>query len=549
MKYLYIHIGFHKTGTTTIQQAIATNREKLSEIGIISPLSGLNSDTEAHHNIAWLLRNYPPQHYRPEKGSYKDLIQEICQSSHDKFLISSEEFSTLEEKSVQKLRSALPEDIRAIIIVYLRRPEEWLPSWWGQKARMGYENKSLQQAIEVIEPDYLYKRIRNWVDCFGKENVYLRIYDEAIQSSGLLNDFWDTLGIPRNVSKSFIVPKDANVSPSARLLNLVSRINQQIKFEKFGSKRPMLPLYHLWLGQFDSILQNKYGRTPLKLTQAQRELVKSKFAYHNQLLAREFFQRDELFPETFSSSSSEAATDLDLTQEDFLNLLGFIGEKVIAYEIDNREKLAGQRGNNLDAHYALKGSALSHFGYAYLYAKIRQYRLVRLFIKLLNFWQIWWLTLLVKQKRLSIPKLFNSEWYLSAYPEVKASGIHPYVHFHLFWYQGYHPMPLFDVVWYMTQYPQFYQEGLNPLEHYERIGQHIGYRPCTLFDPKWYLAQYEDVKEAEIDPLLHYCYTGWHEGRNPSSEFNTNTRLEVNPQLESLNINPLAHYLGLHRLK
>lgn len=155
----------------------------------------------------------------------------------------------------------------------------------------------------------------------------------------------------------------------------------------------------------------------------------------------------------------------------------------------------------------------------FMYRRRQLSRIMAITEKLRNFWSIRQVTRAVHMGRLKIPALFDAQWYLAQYPDVKKSNMHPYVHFWLFgWYQGYQPMPLFDIHWYVMNYPYFNDNWANPLEHYESIGQYNGCRPCALFDPQWYLAQYPDVKQAGIDPLYHYYHAGSCEGRQPSPE-------------------------------
>ena len=48
---LVIHAGFHKSGTTALQEAFDAQSEELKAAGIIYP----NIGRKAHHRIAWAL--------------------------------------------------------------------------------------------------------------------------------------------------------------------------------------------------------------------------------------------------------------------------------------------------------------------------------------------------------------------------------------------------------------------------------------------------------------------------------------------------------------
>ncbi len=57
MKTVYLHIGTHRTGSTSIQRFMANAEEALAEQGIIYPKTG-RPDTDwtnqyGHHELAW----------------------------------------------------------------------------------------------------------------------------------------------------------------------------------------------------------------------------------------------------------------------------------------------------------------------------------------------------------------------------------------------------------------------------------------------------------------------------------------------------------------
>lgn len=72
---------------------------------------------------------------------------------------------------------------------------------------------------------------------------------------------------------------------------------------------------------------------------------------------------------------------------------------------------------------------------------------------------------------------------------------------------------LFDPEYYLTQYPDVRQVGIAPVVHYLRYGWWEGRNPNPNFDTQAYLAQNPDVKMAAINPLLHYAQHGKSEGR------------------------------------
>src|SRR5262249_17339638 len=73
---------------------------------------------------------------------------------------------------------------------------------------------------------------------------------------------------------------------------------------------------------------------------------------------------------------------------------------------------------------------------------------------------------------------------------------------------------LFDRNWYLELYPEVRAAGVDPALPYVRHGA-AGLRdPGPGFDTAWYLAYYSDVAASGINPLVHYLRHGASEGRH-----------------------------------
>jgi hypothetical protein len=106
-------------------------------------------------------------------------------------------------------------------------------------------------------------------------------------------------------------------------------------------------------------------------------------------------------------------------------------------------------------------------------------------------------------RRERIARLVDAEWYYSAYPDVKVSGLDALDHYRrhgtveLRW-----PNAIFDPEFYAWQ-NHFSEAALhNPLEHYLYVGAENGLRPNRLFDPKLYTQRYPNYRDQT--PLEDY---------------------------------------------
>jgi lipopolysaccharide biosynthesis protein len=74
---------------------------------------------------------------------------------------------------------------------------------------------------------------------------------------------------------------------------------------------------------------------------------------------------------------------------------------------------------------------------------------------------------------------------------------------------------LFDRDWYLDRYPDVRAEGVDPAFHYVRRGLAEYRDPSPLFDTGWYATYYPDIAAAGVNPLVHYLRKGAKEGRHP----------------------------------
>ncbi|MGA3240759.1 MAG: hypothetical protein ABSG03_31185 [Bryobacteraceae bacterium] len=100
---------------------------------------------------------------------------------------------------------------------------------------------------------------------------------------------------------------------------------------------------------------------------------------------------------------------------------------------------------------------------------------------------------------------------------------------------------LFDAEFYLERYPDVRQARMNPLRHYLLHGAAEGRKPHRLFDPDYYLSNCPEARNS-ANPLLHFIETGGRLG-NPHPLFDCNTYLAAHPDAARRGVNPLLHYI------
>lgn len=127
---VYLHVGLHKTGTTSIQLALTKSRQELRQSGVLYPLAGVPEWARfGHHLLAWSMVTRPEYmpYFNGNRASFTaeqreqlwaDLHDEIGSANGVRTILSSEEFDSLDAGEIAALGARLaPYDVTPIIFI------------------------------------------------------------------------------------------------------------------------------------------------------------------------------------------------------------------------------------------------------------------------------------------------------------------------------------------------------------------------------------------------------------------------------------------------
>jgi hypothetical protein len=206
-KRVVAHVGFHKTGTTALQESFSKNCEELKALGVIYPDFG----QKAHHRAAWALvgRIWGWKNrggVQTPIAEWQKVVKSV-KKNRGTTLISSEFFCELDEEKINKFKADIKVD--DVTIVFTLRPlVKLLSSSYQQYLKYGltptYEewlHSVLDEpGVSKLTPTF-WKRhehgrvISQWAKVFGVENVFVVIADES-QPTAIFDAFNSILGIP-----------------------------------------------------------------------------------------------------------------------------------------------------------------------------------------------------------------------------------------------------------------------------------------------------------------------------------------------------------------
>lgn len=329
----YLHLGIEKTGTTTLQSFLASNREALERRGVAYPLTPgwsnhlkLNAyamdddkfdDTRAKYDLKSPgdIEQFR-QHFR------RELAMELSRLDRcTKFVFSNEHSSsrlTTPEEAQRLLDLFEPhfEDIR--VILYLREQGRNMVSSYSTNIRNGSTRLPDFQYINWKKYDY-YSRVTRWSELVGRSNVVVRIFDhEAFVGNDLLLDFLEALDEPWD--ENFTRPSRKNLRLDARSLETL-RLFNEIAPSMFDPEKSHRIRRLLVQGMERLPPGPMLAFPPDKLRWLREECAES-----NRRLAREFFGRDQLFPAIADGNSNSEVLHRQLDAAAVVQLLARVLE-------------------------------------------------------------------------------------------------------------------------------------------------------------------------------------------------------------------------------
>lgn len=241
---LTIHIGIEKTGSTSIQSALAADRARLAEAGILFPTLFGSAN---HMELAVAAAPFDPANELQiiELGrqacSHTDyrtrlkarIAEEVGAGDYSRIVVSNEHCHSrlTDPAAIARLIDLFPVDVQNCdVVVYLRRQDRLAVSLYSTVLRLGGASPVFP-AFAANTPPYYFRFDRileNYAGVVGAENITLRLFDSA----NLLD---------RDVVRDFYRAADLGLDPSpvARENESIS-LAQAIFLSRFNERFPLL---------------------------------------------------------------------------------------------------------------------------------------------------------------------------------------------------------------------------------------------------------------------------------------------------------------------
>jgi hypothetical protein len=223
---LFLHIGFHKAGSTTLQTFLRDNASVLATVGVDYPEIGRDPDAIAHHVLAKGLkkRRDPPEGL---EAMWRELAALAGQGRT--VVVSSEGLEPADPEPLREWLAGTP----VKVVVYVRDLPSRLVSIYAQSIKRGNSTLDFDAftARELaLDRTRSAPKLKAWADVFGPENVRVRsVHGSVLAGGDVVTDFLDAVGLgPDAIARHGLVqPVSRNVSPGWKTLEVLRALNAE----------------------------------------------------------------------------------------------------------------------------------------------------------------------------------------------------------------------------------------------------------------------------------------------------------------------------------
>lgn len=230
MKRCWLHIGMHKTGTTSLQanlKCIGSTAEWEyicigGKLHMNTPFHAMFATNPFHYH--WFNKQGITSEALAEKGANlrERLAAAVSNSKSETIIMSAEALPLVDKAGVRRIKEFLePHFDEVRVIGYVRAPVSFKVSIFQEMVKGGRSKFNLDE----IKLNYRHK-FEKFDQAFGRENVILRKFDPASFADGCtVSDFFHTVGLQPPPRESI---KRANESMSLGACSIL------YAYRKFG---------------------------------------------------------------------------------------------------------------------------------------------------------------------------------------------------------------------------------------------------------------------------------------------------------------------------
>lgn len=195
-KRLFLHVGMHKTGTSSIQETLFTFDDGNV---MYAPAEQANHSVDFYTAFSdayrtyhmWKRFGYSDQHIDGLRNKYRAAIDNMLARNMDRdLIISAEDICNIDPAGIEEVKALCDKYAEeTTVIAYIRDPIDFMRSYLQEDIKNGCYTGSPHV------PNYR-KRLEKFITVFGKNNVVFRHYRrDVLVGQDAVKDFCDVVGI------------------------------------------------------------------------------------------------------------------------------------------------------------------------------------------------------------------------------------------------------------------------------------------------------------------------------------------------------------------
>ena len=312
MTKLFVHIGTHRTATTSIQSYLYDNREALIEKGFLYPF-------EMRRHAIWFRKIADG---RSSAAAFAERILsdlERLPSSVHSAIVSDEDISFYPDLTIL---ADLKKDFELHFVLYMRRQDLWLESWYLQNIKWQFDQRyrglpfdgfyNRRAEFHWMHYDRVVAQLETMVP---RENIHLTVFERDQMPGGPVPTFARVVSLGDTERFAEAEHKNSSMSPlMTEFLRHLPLHQASAAFRGFIEQA---------CARVDAADPGRRG-SALYIDHAERARYLAEFAEGNAKLAKDYFGRDQLFLEALPSANAPLAF-FDLPKDSGELLEKFVG--------------------------------------------------------------------------------------------------------------------------------------------------------------------------------------------------------------------------------
>ena len=239
---LILHIGTHKTGSTTLQNYFYLNRLWLRPMGVHypKPLMGPIFYVNNHKDLrdsARIEAKSGGTEFHPDLGAHDArlgaYVNAIIEAGAPVAILSCEGWSSILNFYAHRLKP-LENRFDIKVLAFMRRPDHWAEAFYRQRVANVVHRETMPFHSFVSQPPmqtYLFDRARLfgwWADAFGARNVTVIPFEPAVPGFDLIERFCNAADLPRGLARRLLFRRaTANPTLSRSQAETLRRANEK----------------------------------------------------------------------------------------------------------------------------------------------------------------------------------------------------------------------------------------------------------------------------------------------------------------------------------